>query len=240
MADLQQKYDLDLRFGGSTLGDFAYFYDVELPYLYNCLNALRKNQVSPAGDNVEPAPNQFKVDDGGIFVRDADNQSWIFLMSQAYKGGFLAQGETMLKSTDKPASSSVADRANKLAVYDAYGNLPCNIDGSANAIAGHGVDANGVQDGQVLSYNAGLGKWEPTDKFSGVGSGKSLALVDSHGVIASYNGGATVSADVPVRALLPDTGYNVGDVANTNQLSSSMMLVCVHAGTTPASLPSLG
>jgi hypothetical protein len=268
MADLQQKYDLDLRFGGSTLGDFGYFYDVELPYIYKCLNSLRKNQVSPAGESVEPAPNQVKIEDGRIYVRDEENQGWIFLFDQAYGGGLRNEGETLLKDTDAAdGDSPAADRAGKIVLYDSEGHLPnalmtsdlatdevkagkiavynengvlpANISGSANKLAGKTVDLGSVQDGQVIAYNVATNTWIPTDRFAGVGQGKTLGLVDYKGVIGTYNGGAVTMVDTPLGTLLPDVTYAVGEVARTNQLPSDVMLVCVSAGTTPSEIPSL-
>ena len=238
MADLQQKFDLDLRFGGSTLGDFGYFYDVELPYIYKCLNALRKNQVSPAGESVEPAPNQIKVEDSKLYVRSEDNSSWVFMFNIAYGGGIRQEGQTLLNNDDL-AGNTLESRKGKIAVYDEDGNLPGNILGSANSMAGYRVDTSGLQDGQIMAFNAGANKWEPTDKFSGVGAGKSIAFEDNKGVIVSYNGGTTTEVDMPVQALLPNTLYNVGDVAKTRQIATSSMLVCVQQGTTPAAIPNL-
>ena len=236
MADFQQKNDLDLRFGGSTLGDFGYFYDVELPWLYACINSIRRNKVCPDSEAVEPVANQFKVEDNKIFIRNADNTTWIYLFDQAYGGGLHGVDEHVLTSLDLATENT---KANKVAVYDVDGNLPASITGSAASIAGKRVDASGIQDGQIICYDAGTNKWVPTDKFSGVGSGKSLVLQDALGVLSSYNGGATTTVDLPVRGLLPDTTYAVGDIANTNQLASNVMLVCVGAGTTPATIPDL-
>lgn len=236
MADFQQKNDLDLRFGGSTLGDFGYFYDVELPWLYACINSIRRNKVCPDSEAVEPAADQIKVEDSKLYVRNASNSAWVFMFDIAYGGGIRAEGETVLTTADLATASSMA---NKVAVYNEDGVLPASITGSAASIAGKRVDASGIQDGQIICYDVGTNTWKPTDKFSGVGSGKSLVLQDSLGVLSSYNGGATTRVDMPVRSLLPDTTYAVGDIANTNQLASNVMLVCVGAGTTPATIPDL-
>lgn len=264
MADFQQKNDLDLRFGGSTLGDFGSFYDVELPWLYACINSIRRNKVCPDSEAVEPVADQFKVEDGKIYIRSNTNSSWIFLFEQAYGGGLHGVDETVLTDSDLATISVKANKiavydgngkidgalyeedkatqqsmANKLAVYDIDGNLPSNITGSAASIAGKRVEVSGIQDGQIICYDEGTNTWRPTDKFSGVGTGKSLVFQDSLGVLASYNGGATTTVDAPIRGLLPDTLYSVGDIANTNQLASNIMLVCVNSGTTPATIPAL-
>lgn len=238
MADFEQKNDLDLRYGGSTLGDFGYFYDVELPWLFACINSIRRNQAHPAGQSVEPVPYQIKIEDDKLFVRDKTNSTWVYLFDVAFGGGLREQGEEVLTTADK-AGNTTETKKNKLAVYDEDGNLPANITGNSNSIAGYRVDTSGIQDGQIMAYNAGLNKWESTDKFSGVGAGKALALMDALGVIASYNGGTTLSVDMPVHALLPNTTYSVGDVANTRHIPTNMTLVCVEAGTTPAVIPEL-
>lgn len=281
MADLQQKYDLDLRFGGSTLGDFAYFYDVELPYIYKCLNALRKNQVSPAGGSVEPAPTMWKVEDNKIYMRNSDNTEWVMLMDLANRGGVLQlgedilvtsgildEGETILKNTDLEdnvtkagriavynnegyitgtlrtvdvaASDATAEqRAGKLAAYNEDGVLPGNITGSAAGMGGKRINAAGLEDGQVLAFDEATNTWIPSDRFAGVGQGKTLALMDYKGPIGSYNGGAMTRLDMPVGTLLPSVSYAKGEIALTNQLPTGMALVCVSAGATPSEIPSL-
>lgn len=281
MADLQQKYDLDLRFGGSTLGDFSYFYDVEIPHIYKCLNALRKNQVSPAGESVEPAPTQWKVEDNKIYMRNSDNTKWVMLMDLANRGGVLQlgedilvtsgildEGETVLKNTDLEdnvtkagriavynnegyitgtlrtvdvaASDATAEqRAGKLAAYNEDGVLPGNITGSAAGMGGKRINAAGLEDGQVLAFDEATNTWIPSDRFAGVGQGKTLALMDYKGPIGSYNGGAMTQLDMPVGTLLPSVSYAKGEIALTNQLPTGMALVCVSAGATPSEIPSL-
>lgn len=234
MADFEQKFDLDLRFGGSTLGDFGYFYDVELPYIYKCLNSLRRNQQSPTGETVAPAPNMWKVEDGHIYIRNEENTDWVLMLDQAYRGGLYAQGESLLKNTDLATENS---KANKVAVYDSSGNIPSNISGSPGMIAGKAVDMTGLEDGQVMAYSAGTNKWIPADRFSGVGQGRTLSFYDSSGVFATYNGGSPTDVDMPVHGLHPSRNYAYGDVANTSLLPSSSMLVCVVAGTTGDTLP---
>lgn len=281
MADLQQKYDLDLRFGGSTLGDFSYFYDVEIPYIYKCLNALRKNQVSPAGESVEPAPTQWKVEDNKIYMRNSNNTEWVMLMDLANRGGVLQlgeailvtsgilnEGETVLKNTnledgvtkagkiavynnegyitdtlrnvDVASPDSTAEqRAGKLAAYNEDGVLPGNITGSAAGMGGKRINAAGLEDGQVLAFDEATNTWIPSDRFAGVGQGKTLALMDYKGPIGSYNGGAMTQLDMPVGTLLPSVSYAKGEIALTNQLPTGMALVCVSAGATPSEIPSL-
>lgn len=238
MADFAQKYDLDLRFGGSTLGDFAYFYDVELPYIYKCLNSLRRNQVSPAGESLEPAAHMFKVEDDKLYIRDSDNQSWIFLLDLAYRGGLYEQGQRLLKNTDLAGDTAEA-RANKVAVYDSAGNIPSNITGSASKIADKQVMISGIEDGQTLSYSAATNSWIPADRFSSVGEGKTLTLRDSAGVIGLYNGGAAIEVDIPVSGLLPNTAYAYGAMVHSIQLPTNMALICTQAGTTSATIPTL-
>jgi hypothetical protein len=309
MADFAQKNDLDLRFGGSTLGDFGYFYDVELPWIFKCINSIRKNQVCPPGDSVEPAAHQFKVEDEKIYMRNTDNDGWVLLMDLATRGGVLElgeeilitsgilnEGESVLKNTDLatdslkggkiavynssgyidgtlrtadiPASDATAQQkvgkvvvydsngkvpgavmqsdlatdsvmGGKVAVYNQDGVLPANITGSAASMGGKRVNAAGIEDGQVLAFDEATNTWLPSDRFAGVGQGKTLALMDYKGAIGSYNGGAATQLDMPVGTLLPSSTYAVGEVALTNQLPTGTALICVGAGTTPATIPAL-
>lgn len=231
MADFQQKNDLDLRFGGSTLGDFAYFYDVELPYIYKCLNALRRNEVSPAGENVGPARHMFKVEDDKLYIRDTDNQSWIFLLDLAYRGGLYEQGQSLIKNTDLAGNTAEA-RAGKVATYDSDGNLPADVTGSARKLVGKSIDVSGIEDGQVLVYSSVDDKWIPGAASAGVGEGKTLTIRATNGTLGNYNGGATTAVDVPVSALLPNTTYTYGMMAYSSKLATNVALVCVQTGTT--------
>jgi hypothetical protein len=291
------------------LGDFGDFYDVELPYIYKCLNALRKNQVSPAGESVEPAPTMWKVEDNKIYMRNSDNTDWVMLMDLVNRGGVLQlgeailvtsgilnEGETVLKNTDLedgvtkagriavynnegyitgtlrtvdiPASDATAEqkvgkvvaydsagnvpgavmrtdlatdsvKSGKVAVYNEDGVLPANIAGSAASVGGKRVNAAGLEDGQVLAFDEATNTWIPSDRFAGVGQGKTLALMDYKGPIGSYNGGAMTQLDMPVGTLLPSVSYAKGEIALTNQLPTGMALVCVSAGATPSEIPSL-
>lgn len=317
MADFEQKNDLDLRFGGSTLGDFGYFYDVELPWIFKCINAIRKNQVCPPGTSVEPAAHMFKVEDNKIYMRNTDNNEWVLLMDLANRGGVLELGEDILvesglkeagevlltdsdipadgatllqkagklvvydntghtpdalhRDTDLPPAKATAEqragkvvlydssgnvpgvllpsdkagdtaetRANKLAVYNEDGVLPGNITGSAASLGGKRVNVSDLEDGQTLAFDETTNTWLPSDRFAGVGQGKTLVLMDHKGAIGSYNGGATKELDIPVGTLLPSSTYAVGEVALTKQLPTGMALVCVGAGSTPASIPAFG
>ena len=238
MADFAQKNDLDLRFGGSTLGDFGYFYDVELPYIYKCLNSLRRNQVSPVGESLEPAAHMFKVEDEKLYIRDSDNQSWIFLLDLAYRGGLFERGQSLIKNTDL-AGNTAETRAGKIAKYDDNGQLPADITGSAASLVGHRVDITGIEDGQTLVYSSATGTWIPADRSSAVGEGKTLTIRDNLGVIGTYNGGSTTEVEIPVSGLLPNTTYSYGSIAYTSQLATNVGLICVQAGTTPATIPTL-
>lgn len=238
MADFEQKNDLDLRFGGSTLGDFGYFYDVELPYIYKCLNALRKNEVSPAGENVEPARHMFKVEDDKLYIRDSDNQSWIFLLDLAYRGGLYEQGQSLIKNTDLAGNTAEA-RAGKVATYDTDGNLPADVTGSARKLVGKSIDIANIEDGQVLVYSSVDDKWIPGAASAGVGEGKTLTIHGTNGTLGSYNGGATTSVEIPVSVLMPNTTYSYGMVVQSTSLPNNVSLVCVQAGTTGAAIGEL-
>lgn len=239
MADFEQKNDLDLRFGGSTLGDFGYFYDVELPYIYKCLNALRRNQVSPAGESVEPAAHMFKVEDDKLYIRDTDNQSWIFLLDLAYRGGLYEQGQSLLKNTDLAGNTAEA-RAGKVATYDTDGNLPADVTGSARKLVGKSIDIANIEDGQVLVYSSVDDKWIPGAASAGVGEGKTLTIHATNGTLGSYNGGVTTAVEIPVSVLLPNTNYTYGMVVQSTSLPTNVSLVCVQAGTTGATIGELG
>ena len=238
MADFAQRNDLDLRFGGSTLGDFAYFYDVELPWLYKCINSIRRNQATPAGENIGPVPYQIKIEDDKLYVRNSENLDWVLLFDIAYRGGLYESGENLLKNTDL-AGDTVENRANKIAVYDSSGNIPSNITGSAAKLADKRVVISGIEDGQTISYSAATNSWIPADRFSSVGEGKTLTLRDSLGIIGQYNGGTAVEVDIPISGLLPDTAYSYGSMAYTSQLATNVALICVQAGTTPNQIPTL-
>ena len=238
MADFEQKNDLDLRFGGSTLGDFSYFYDIELPYIYKCLNAIRRNQVSPAGESVEPAAHMFKVEDDKLYIRDTYNQSWIFLLDLAYRGGLYEQGQSLLKNTDL-AGNTAESRAGKVATYDTDGNLPADVTGSARKLVGKSIDIANIEDGQVLVYSSVDDKWIPGAASAGVGEGKTLTIHSTNGTLASYNGGATTSVEIPVSVLMPNTTYSYGMVVQSTSLPNNVSLVCVQAGTTGATIGEL-
>lgn len=154
MADFEQKYDLDLRFGGSTLGDFGFFYDNELPYIYKCLNSLRRNQATPPGENVEPAPHQFKVEDEKLYIRNTDNQEWIFLMDLAYKGGLIEQGDSFLTVNKNlpQEGASKAERADKLVKYNSTGDIPSVLTESDKA----GNTTETMADKLAVYNNAGI------------------------------------------------------------------------------------
>jgi hypothetical protein len=182
--------------------------------------------------------------------------------------GIIQEGETLLKDSDIPAAGATAQqkvgklvvydsngdvpgavmesdlatdsvRGGKVAVYNQDGVLPANITGSAASVAGKRINAAGIEDGQTLAFDAATNTWIPSDRFAGVGQGKTLALMDYKGAIGSYNGGALTQLDMPVGTLLPDSTYAVGEVALTNQLPTGMALVCVAAGDTPSEIPSL-
>lgn len=280
MADFEQKNDLDLRYGGSTLGDFGYFYDVELPWLFACINSIRRNQAHPAGQSVEPVPYQIKIEDNKVFIRNENNSDWVFMFDVSFGGGLRQEGQKVLTTgemkiennkfyiknattgdwvfmfdvafgggirqegqevltTGDKAGSTTELRKNKLAVYDEDGNIPASITGSAGSIAGKRVDLAGIVDGQIIAYSEGLNKWIPTDKFSGLGMAKYITFLDAKGAAGSYNGDSTTTLDFPIKALLPNTTYQYGEIANTRLVGTNISLVCVQSGTTPATITAL-
>lgn len=78
MADLEQKYPFDFRYGGDTNHDIYEKLIKEIPLMYNAINSVRGNLKAPTLDaDVQPVKNQWYIDnDGEIWLRDPTNKTW--------------------------------------------------------------------------------------------------------------------------------------------------------------------
>jgi hypothetical protein len=181
----------------------------------------------------------FKVEDNKLYIRDTDNQTWIFLLDLAYRGGLYEQGQSLIKNTDL-AGNTAETRAGKVATYDTDGNLPADVTGSARKLVGKSIDVSGIEDGQTIVYSSADDKWIPGATSAGVGAGKTLTIHANNGTLGSYNGGVTTTVEIPISVLMPSTTYRYGTVVQTNLLDNNASLVCVQPGTTGSTIGELG
>ena len=70
---LMTKYPLDYRPNGDTIDDFARKYMQEMDAIYSVLNAIIGHGVVP---DMEIVAGQIKVENGKLYVRNADNTEW--------------------------------------------------------------------------------------------------------------------------------------------------------------------
>ena len=234
MADYTPKGDLDYRRNGDTLDDLGDLYDREIPWIFEILNALRANKESTTSRTVEPVACQLKIEDGHIYIRNANNSAWVYIGDVAYALGLIQEGSSLITDADKadPAAANPENNAGKLAVLNEDGMLPY----STNRIAGKRVDMANMADGLVLVYR------EATNTFTfeakgGLGAAAALTIMDGDRVVGMYDGSAAVTIDLPFHTLARSTAYAVGDIAYTSALPSNMRLECITAGTTGAELP---
>jgi len=78
MAELEQKYPLDFRYGGDSNHDIFEKLIKEIPLIYNAVNSVRENRKTPTLDaDAGTVKNQWYIDnDGEIWLRDPTNTKW--------------------------------------------------------------------------------------------------------------------------------------------------------------------
>lgn len=78
MADLEQKYPFDFRYGGDSNHDIYEKLIKEIPLIYDAINSVRRNKNVPSLNvDVGTVANQWYVDnDDEIWMRDSTNKKW--------------------------------------------------------------------------------------------------------------------------------------------------------------------
>lgn len=235
MSDLSQKSTIDFRRGGDRVHDLTEKYIAEIPWIFDCLNAIRGNKESPSTTSVAPAGGQIKVDGGNIYVRKEDNSEWVLLGAAATNFGFRSStSDQFLTSADIAQSPS---DAGKVVTLNSNGVIPFSTTGSAAQIAGKNVVLDNLTDGQVLAYRSALNVWRNENKI-GIGTAAALTLRDNGDLLTVYDGADAREVNLPIHAVKRQKAYAVGAVAYSTALPSYLYLECVTAGTTGATAPS--
>lgn len=236
MADFEPIGDLDYRRGGDTLSDLGEKYDTEIPWIFECINSIRRNKT---GGSVGVVPDQIVIQDNKLYVVNS-NGGLTLLGNISFGLGIVEEGRTVL--TDDDVSTVAADgtgQAGKIVTLNADGLIPFGTTQGAAKLAGKRIDISTVEDGQVLVYR------EATNTFVGeqkgtVGAGKVLTISVDGEPIATYDGSAVTTIDLPLNLLGRNKAYNVGDRVRTAAIPSYYELECVTAGTTAATEPEWG
>lgn len=130
MSKYEDPTQLDYRYGGDTVDDFAQKYMKTVAYIFSALNELR----SPTGGTLTQNPEayQLKVDDNKLYIRNQANTDWILLGDVKENFGFRASASDAFMHESDVADSG---KAGKLIRADASGKLNADILGNAAKIA---------------------------------------------------------------------------------------------------------
>lgn len=180
MAQYEEHNQLDYRFGGDTIDDFAQKYMAEMTRVFRFLNDLKENKINSI-EYTEPSAGQFKVEDEKLYIRDGSNTRWVLLGDIDENFGFKPAEATFLNSKD------IGSEAGQIPVLNEDGILDVSISGNAGKIAGIRNEVNNIQDGEVLTYRAATNSWRNEPKGV-IGAGKSLNLYDGEELLCAYSG----------------------------------------------------
>lgn len=130
MSKYEDPTQLDYRYGGDTVDDFAQKYMKTVAYIFSALNELR----SPTGGTLTQNPEayQLKVDDNKLYIRNQANTDWILLGDVQENFGFRTSTSDAFMHESDVADSGTAG---KLIRADASGKLNADILGNAAKIA---------------------------------------------------------------------------------------------------------
>lgn len=130
MSKYEDPTQLDYRYGGDTVDDFAQKYMRTVAYIFSALNELR----SPTGGTLTQNPEayQLKVDDNKLYIRNQANTDWILLGDVKENFGFRTSASDAFMHESDVADSGTAG---KLIRADASGKLNADILGNAAKIA---------------------------------------------------------------------------------------------------------
>lgn len=130
MSKYEDPTQLDYRYGGDTVDDFAQKYMKTVAYIFSALNELR----SPTGGTLTQSPEayQLKVDDNKLYIRNQANTDWILLGDVQENFGFRTSASDAFMHESDVADSGTAG---KLIRADASGKLNADILGNAAKIA---------------------------------------------------------------------------------------------------------
>lgn len=130
MSKYEDPTQLDYRYGGDTVDDFAQKYMKTVAYIFSALNELR----SPTGGTLTQNPEayQLKVDDNKLYIRNQANTDWILLGDVQENFGFRTSAADAFMHESDVADSG---KAGKLIRADASGKLNADILGNAAKIA---------------------------------------------------------------------------------------------------------
>lgn len=130
MSKYEDPTQLDYRYGGDTVDDFAQKYMKTVAYIFSALNELR----SPTGGTLTQNPEayQLKVDDNKLYIRNQANTDWILLGDVQENFGFRTSASDAFMHESDVADSG---KAGKLIRADASGKLNADILGNAAKIA---------------------------------------------------------------------------------------------------------
>ena len=130
MSKYEDPTQLDYRYSGDTVDDFAQKYMKTVAYIFSALNELR----SPTGGTLTQNPEayQFKVDDNKLYIRNQANTDWILLGDVKENFGFRTSASDAFMHESDVADSG---EAGKLIRADASGKLNADILGNAAKIA---------------------------------------------------------------------------------------------------------
>lgn len=134
MSKYEDPTQLDYRYGGDTVDDFAQKYMKTVAYIFSALNELR----SPTGGTLTQNPEayQLKVDDNKLYIRNQANTDWILLGDVKENFGFRTSASDAFMHESDVADSG---KAGKLIRADASGKLNADILGNAAKIAGKAI-----------------------------------------------------------------------------------------------------
>lgn len=130
MSKYEDPTQLDYRYGGDMVDDFAQKYMKTVAYIFSALNELR----SPTGGTLTQNPEayQLKVDDNKLYIRNQANTDWILLGDVKENFGFRTSASDAFMHESDVADSG---EAGKLIRADASGKLNADILGNAAKIA---------------------------------------------------------------------------------------------------------
>lgn len=130
MSKYEDPTQLDYRYGGDTVDDFAQKYMKTVAYIFSALNELR----SPTGGTLTQNPEayQLKVDDNKLYIRNQANTDWILLGDVKENFGFRTSASDAFMHESDVADSGTAG---KLIRANASGKLNADILGNAAKIA---------------------------------------------------------------------------------------------------------
>lgn len=207
MSKYEDPTQLDYRYGGDTVDDFAQKYMKTVAYIFSALNELR----SPTGGTLTQNPEayQLKVDDNKLYIRNQANTDWILLGDVQENFGFRTSASDAFMHESDVADSG---KAGKLIRADASGKLNADILGNAAKIADKIFAPEDLQDGQIPVYRTSDGTWHAEYKGT-VGAGKNLMIMDGDKMLGEYNGDEMKAIDIQksslTKALAESTGYGI-------------------------------